>query len=146
MYGGRIGPSHESSIDEPWTKLPLAIITLSWYPGMSYGVGIAVLSIAEPAWMPWQNFICFSASPNSIVWTMSALGSSVVGSTLYPKVSRILLARMAVFRLLATTLGARYNPCKKLLFAPRDGPTSFPSPGAVSLSAISSTYSFLPAA
>ena len=48
---------------------------------MSYGVGIAVLSIAEPAWMPWQNFICFSASPNSIVWTISALGSSGFGHT-----------------------------------------------------------------
>ena len=41
----------------------------------------------------------------------------------------ILLANTAVFKLLATTLGAKNSPCKMLLFIPSVGPTSFPSPG-----------------
>lgn len=52
IYGFLIGPSHDSSIDDPCTKLPLAIIILSSYPGISYGVGIAVESIAEPFCIP----------------------------------------------------------------------------------------------
>jgi len=44
-----------------------------------------------------------------------------------------------------TTLGAKNNPCKRLLFIPKVGPTPFPSPGTVNLSAASSTKSFLPA-
>lgn len=122
-----------------------AIIILSAYPGISYGVGTAVESIADPICIPWQNLICFSASPNSIVCTISALCSSNLGDTLYPSFSISLLAKIAVFILLATTLGLKYNPCKNPLFAPKVGPTAFPSPGAVSLSAISSTYFFLPA-
>lgn len=61
-----------------------AIITLSLYPGISYGVGTAVESIAEPFCIPWQNFICFSLSPNSITCTISARFSSYLGDTLYP--------------------------------------------------------------
>ena len=58
---------------------------------------------------------------------------------MYPSFSSILLANTAVLRLLATTLGARYIPLKNSLFAPKLGPTSFPCPGELSLSAISST-------
>lgn len=103
-----------------------AMIILSEYPGISYGVGIAVESIAEPFCIPWQNLMSFLSSPNSIVCTISTLGVLNFGLTLYPNFSIILLANIAVFKLLATTLGAKYKPCKIFLFAPRDGPTSFP--------------------
>lgn len=56
-----------------------------------------------------------------------------------------MLANTAVFKLLATTLGAKNNPCKIDLFIPKLGPTSFPSPGAVSLSAAKLTNSLVPA-
>ena len=68
---------------------------------------------------------------------MSALSSKYLGSALYPSSSIILLVNIAVFKLLATTLGAKNKPSKNCLFAPKEGPTSFPSPGAVNLSATS---------
>ena len=40
VYGSRIGPSAESSIDEPPVKAPAAITTGSSYPGISHGSGI----------------------------------------------------------------------------------------------------------
>ena len=76
---------------------------------------------------------------------MSARSSSNFGSTSYPNFSNMLLANTAVFTLLATTEGAKNNPCNIDLVIPSDGPTSFPSPGAVSLSAAKFTKSFLPA-
>ncbi len=118
---------------------------MSVYPGISHGSGIEFESTAEPFCIPWQNFINFSGFPNSIVCTISDLSSLYFGDTLYPNFSNSLLANTAVFRLLATTLGAKYIPCKKLLFAPKVGPTSFPCPGDVSLSAQSSTYFSFPA-
>ena len=77
-------------------------------------------------------------------WTISALSSLYFGSTSYPNLSITLLVSIATFRALATVCDAINNPCKKLLFEFRDGPISFPSPGAVSLSAHNSTKSFLP--
>ena len=56
-----------------------------------------------------------------------------------------MLANTAVFKLLATTLGAKKSPCKICLFIPKVGPTSFPSPGAVKRSAAKATNSFFPA-
>ena len=73
------------------------------------------------------------------------LSSSNFGSTLYPNFSNTLLVKIAVFTLLHTTLGAKNSPCNICLFIPKLGPTSFPSPGAVSLSAHSLIKSFLPA-
>jgi len=125
-------------------NVPAAIITLSSYPPMSPGSGITLLSIGEPFCIPWQNFINFSLLPKWIVCTISALFSLYFGSTLYPNSSNILLANTAVFKLLATTCGAKNSPFNKLVFWFNDGPISFPIPGAVSLSAHISTNSFFP--
>lgn len=76
---------------------------------------------------------------------MSDLNSLYLGDTENPSFSNNLLANTAVFRLLATTLGARYIPCKKLLLAPSVGPTSLPCPGEVSLSPARFTYFSFPA-
>ena len=76
---------------------------------------------------------------------MSALFSLYFGSTSYPNSSNTLLVKTAVFKLDATTLGAKNNPCKIDLLMPRLGPTSLPSPGSVSLSPAKSTSFFLPA-
>ena len=51
---------------------------------------------------------------------------------------------MAVFKLLATTLGAKNSPFINSVFWFKDGPISFPIPGEVSLSAQSSISFFLP--
>lgn len=75
---------------------------------------------------------------------MSALFSLNFGSTLYPNFSNILLANIAVFTLLATTLGAKNNPFKNNVFWFNDGPISFPIPGDVNLSAHKFIKSFLP--
>ncbi len=40
LYGSFIGPSAESSIDEPETKAPAAMITCASYPGISQGSGV----------------------------------------------------------------------------------------------------------
>ena len=77
--------------------------------------------------------------PKCIVCTISALFSLYFGSTLYPNSSNILLANIAVFKLLDTTCGAKNSPFSKFVFWFSDGPISFPIPGAVSLSAHSST-------
>ena len=45
---------------------------------------------------------------------------------------------------MATTEGAKYNPCNIDLLIPSVGPTSIPSPGNVSLSPHNSIKSFLP--
>ena len=75
---------------------------------------------------------------------MSALSSLYIGSVLYPSSSIILLVNTAVFKLLATTLGAKNNPSKNCLLTPNVGPTSFPSPGAVNLYATKLIRSSLP--
>lgn len=62
--------------------------------------------------MPLQNLINFSLFLKIIVCTISARSSSNLGETSYPKFSKILLAKIAVFRLLATTVGAKNNPFK----------------------------------
>ena len=73
--------------------------------------------------------ISFDSSSNIIFCTISHLFSLYLGSTLYPKASNTLLVNIAVFKLDATTLGAKNSPCKILLLAPKLGPTSLPSPG-----------------
>ena len=65
--GALSGPSQDNSIEEPCVKLPDAIIIWSWYPGVSHGSGKESESTGEPACIPWQYFINFSLSPNSIV-------------------------------------------------------------------------------
>ena len=114
------------------------------YPGISHGTGSTYESIAEPDCIPWQYFINLFSSLNIIFCTISALGSLYFGSTWYPRLSKTLLVRIAVFNAFATTFGAKYNPCKNCLFIPSVGPTSFPSPGSVSLSAHSFIRSFFP--
>ena len=39
VYGSRIGPSAESSIDAPPTNAPAAMTTGSAYPGIAHGSG-----------------------------------------------------------------------------------------------------------
>ena len=112
---------------------------------MSHGSGIEFESTGEPIWIPWQYLINGFFSPKLIVWTISALFSLYFGDGLYPSFSKILLANTAVFKLLATTLGAKNSPCNICLFIPKVGPTSFPSPGDVRRWLASSTKSFLPA-
>ena len=75
---------------------------------------------------------------------MSVLFSSHFGSTLYPSFSKTFAVKIAVFKLLATTDGAKNNPCNIFLFIPSVGPTSFPSPGNVSLSATKLIKFFFP--
>ena len=79
-----------------------------------------------------------------MVCTISVLFSFDLGVTLYPKFSITFAVNTAVFKLFATTLGAMNNPCNIFLFIPNDGPTSFPSPGNVSLSETSSIKSCFP--
>jgi hypothetical protein len=77
---------------------------------MSHGSGITFESTGDPICIPWQNFISFSLSLNSMVCTISDLFSSYFGLTLYPKALAILLANTAVFKLFDTTCGAKNNP------------------------------------
>lgn len=79
-----------------------------------------------------------------MVCTISALVSLNLGSTSYPNFSNKLLAKIAVFMLLATTLGAKNSPFIIFVFWFSDGPISFPIPGEVNLSAHSLTSSFFP--
>ena len=39
-YGGRMGPSAESSMEEPCTNAPAAITTSESYPGIAQGTGV----------------------------------------------------------------------------------------------------------
>ena len=111
------------------------MITSSSYPPIGLGSGTTHESIGEPFWIPWQNFINFSAVPKWMVCTISALSSLNLGSTVYPNSSKMQLANIAVLTLLATTCGAKNSPFNKLVFWFNDGPISFPIPGAVNLSA-----------
>ena len=55
-----------------------------------------------------------------------------------------MLVRIDIFNAFDTTDGAKYNPSKNILLALSEGPTCFPSPGSVSLSAHKLTKSSFP--
>ena len=61
-----MGPSAESSIDDPDTKAPAAIITGASYPGISQGIGVTWESIGAAACIPLQKASTASALPKVI--------------------------------------------------------------------------------
>lgn len=64
---------------------------------------------------------------------LAPVGGYIVGKTSKPKSSNIWAQKTAPFKLEATTVGAKNKPWIKEDIIPKDGPTSFPSPGAESL-------------
>ncbi len=58
-----MGPSADSSMEEPDTKAPAAMITWESYPGISHGSGVTWLSTGAPAWIPLQKAITASGLP-----------------------------------------------------------------------------------
>ena len=82
-----MGASAESSMEEPATKAPAAIMTWESYPGMSAGCGATWLSTGAAAWMPLQKASTPSAVPNVTAWMISCLGSPPPGNTPNPSFS-----------------------------------------------------------
>ena len=63
-----MGASALSSMEDPWTKAPAAIITGESYPGMSHGSGVTKLSTGAAAWIPWQKAMTPSGVPKVMDW------------------------------------------------------------------------------
>ena len=47
-----MGPSADSSMEEPDTNAPAAMMTCASYPGISQGSGVTWLSTGAAAWIP----------------------------------------------------------------------------------------------
>ena len=82
-----MGASAESSMLEPETNAPAAMMTLSLYPGMSQGSGVKNESTGDAAWTASQKAQILSALPSVIAWIMSYLGSVALGVALNPSLS-----------------------------------------------------------
>ncbi len=105
-----MGASAESSMEEPDTNAPAAMMTWASYPGMSQGSGVTWLSTGAAAWMPWQKAMTASGEPKVTAWMMSCLLSLPFGTTAQPRFSYRLAAKTADFRAQAVTVGARNRP------------------------------------
>jgi hypothetical protein len=50
-----MGPSALSSMEDPDTKAPAAMMTSLSYPGIGAGYASTKLSTGDEAWIPWQK-------------------------------------------------------------------------------------------
>ncbi len=76
-----MGPSALSSMEDPCTKAPAAMITSLPYPGIAHGIGVTKESTGAAAWMPLQNAMTPSGFPKVTAWMMSCLLSQPSGTT-----------------------------------------------------------------
>jgi hypothetical protein len=81
-----MGASAVSSIDDPCTKVPPAMITLSWYPGKLLATGMARESTGDAFWIPWQKAFTPSGSLSLIACTISERWEPGAGDVSKPRV------------------------------------------------------------
>ena len=110
VYGSRIGPSADSSIDAPCMNAPAAMMTGQSYPGMGHGSGVTNESTGAPDCMPRQKRSIASGLPKCTICMMSERFSSTDGELGMPSSSIIPAQKTAVLSACATVCGAMKSP------------------------------------